>query len=170
MNWLDITILILAAAGLIKGLIDGIIRQAVSLAAFVMGIYLCREVAASLSELLMKLDWFPKDYVGFTSYFTGFVLIVSVVLLAGNIVHRLVSATPLSIFNHLTGGFLGLVFMAFFISLIFNGLELLDKNSSLLSQELKVESRFYYMIKNIIPSLLPGNLFRLITVCQVHPI
>jgi membrane protein required for colicin V production len=140
------------------------IRQVVSLVAFIVAIYLCREVAGSLSGFLSKLDWFPINYVGFTSYFIGFVLIVSVVVLAGNIVHRLISATPLSLFNHLIGGILGIVFMLFFISLIFNGLELLDKNSSLLSQEVKVESRFYYTIKNIIPSLLPGNLFKQLNV------
>jgi membrane protein required for colicin V production len=160
MNWLDIIILCLVAAGLIKGLIDGIIRQVVTLAAFVAGIYLCRGVAESLSVFLSQFDWFPKNYIGFISYFAGFVLIVSVVIFAGKIMHRLISATPLSIFNHLIGGMLGFVLMVFFISLIFNILELLDKNSSLLSQELKVESRFYYMIKNIIPSLLPGNLFK----------
>ncbi|MDR0835210.1 MAG: CvpA family protein [Tannerella sp.] len=160
MNWLDILILCLTGAGLIKGLIDGMIRQVVSLAAFVVGIYLCREVAGVLSGYLSQWEWFPKNYIGITSYFAGFVLIVAVVILAGNIVHRLISATPLSIFNHLIGGLLGVVFMLFFISLTFNILELLDKNSFLLSQELKVESHFYYVIKNILPALLPGNLFK----------
>ncbi|MDR2146209.1 MAG: CvpA family protein [Tannerella sp.] len=160
MNWLDILILCLAAAGLIKGLIDGMIRQVVSLAAIVIGIYLCSGVAGSLSVFLSQIDWFPKFYIGFISYLIGFLLIVSIVLLAGKIVHRLVSDTPLSIFNHLTGGALGLVFMLLFISLMLNIIELLDKNSLLLSQELKVESRFYYAIKNIIPSILPGNLFK----------
>ncbi|MDR3266389.1 MAG: CvpA family protein [Tannerella sp.] len=160
MNWLDITILCLAAAGLIKGLMDGIIRQVVSLAAFVVGIYLCSGVAGALSNFLSQFDWIPKHYIGFISYFVGFVLIVSVVILAGKIIHRIISATPLSIFNHLMGGVLGFILMILFISFIFNTIEVLDKNSSLLSQELKVESRFYYMIKNIISSLLPGELFK----------
>jgi membrane protein required for colicin V production len=164
MNWLDIIIVCLAAVGLVKGLIDGMIRQIVSLVAFVAGIYLCHEVAEWLSGFLSQFDWYPKNYIGFTSYFIGFVLIVSVVIFAGKIVHKIISATPLSIFNHLTGGILGLVLMLLFISLVFNIIEVLDKNSSLLAQELKVESRFHYMIKNIIPSLLPGNLFKQLNV------
>ncbi|MDR2384809.1 MAG: CvpA family protein [Tannerella sp.] len=160
MNWLDIIILCLVVAGLIKGLIDGIIRQIVSLVAFVAGIYLCSGIAGALSDFLSRFDWFSKYYINFLSYFIGFVLIVLVVLFAGNMIHRLVSATPLSIFNHLMGGFLGLVFILLFISLIFNILELIDKNAFLLTHELKMESRFYYIIKNIIPSLLPGNLLK----------
>jgi membrane protein required for colicin V production len=157
MNWLDIIILCFAAAGLIKGLKDGMIRQVVSLAAFVVGVFLCREVAGWLSRLLSQLNGFPEKYGDFISYFIGFVLIVSIVIFAGKIVHKLVSATPLGIFNHLTGGILGLVLMLSFISLAFNIIELFDKNSFvLLSKEIRDESRFYYKLQNIISSLYSG--------------
>ena len=159
MNWFDIVILCLFGAGLIKGLSDGAIRQVVAIAAFIIGLYLCRGVANWLCESFNQLEWFPKDATLLTSYTLGFVMIVGIVLLAGFIVHKMVSATPLSIFNHLAGGLLGLLLMVLFISFLLNLMEMFDIGTNLLSKEVKDESRFYYLIKNIIPSIFPGNFF-----------
>jgi membrane protein required for colicin V production len=161
MNWLDILILILTGVGLIKGLIDGMIKQAVSLLALVAGIYLCAWAGELLSGYLSQYQWFPQKYLKIISCFLGFVLISSMVILAGKFVDMLISATPLGIINHLVGGIVGLAIMVVVISLIFNVLEIFDKNSAILSQEIKVESRFYLYVKNIIPSFFPGNLFGL---------
>lgn len=161
MNWLDIVILCLAGAGLIKGLYDGMIKQVVALGALIIGIYLCAGAAGWLCGYLKQLDWFPQQAVVMTSYFLGFVLIVGVILLAGRVIHNVVSVTPLSIFNHIAGGLIGLLMMILFMSFLLNLMEMFDRNSVLLSQEIKVESRFYYTAKNIIPALFPGNLFEL---------
>ena len=159
MNWLDIVILCLAVAGLVKGLLDGVIKQVVALVALIFGIYLSTGAAGWLRGYLIQLDWFPQQMVLFASYFLGFVLIVGIILLAGHVIHNLINATPLSIFNHIIGGVLGLSLMMLFLSFLLNVIDLFNSNSILLSQEIKVESRFYYTIKNIIPTLFPGNLF-----------
>jgi membrane protein required for colicin V production len=159
MNWLDIVILCLTGVGLIKGLHDGVVRQVVSLAAMIIGIYLCAGSAEWIRGYLTKMEWFPQEVVVMTSYVLGFILIVGIILLIGQIVHRLISATPLSVFNHIVGGMLGLLMMALFISLVFNVIEMFDHQSVLLSQEIKVESRFYFYVKNIIPTFFPGNIF-----------
>ena len=161
MNWLDITILCLCGVGLIKGLFDGMIKQVVALAALIIGLYLCSGVSGWLCGYATDLAWFPPKAVVPVSYVLGFILIVGIVLLAGNIVHRLISATPLGFFNHLIGGFLGVVLMVLFISVVFNIMEVVDIKSTFLSQELKVESRFYDIIRSIIPSVFPGNLFEI---------
>ena len=160
MNWLDITILCLCGVGLIKGLFDGMIKQVVALAALIIGLYLCSGVSGWLCGYASGLTWFPPKAVVPVSYVLGFILIVGIVLLAGNIVHRLISVTPLGFFNHLFGGFLGVMLMVLFISIIFNIMELVDIQSTFLSQEVKVESRFYNIIRSIIP-VLPGNLFEI---------
>jgi membrane protein required for colicin V production len=159
MNWLDIVILGFTGVGLIKGLFDGMIRQVFSLVAMVAGVYLCAGSAEWIRNHLTKMEWFPQQAVIMTSYVFGFLLIVGVILLAGQIVHRLVSATPLGIMNHIVGGMLGLLMMALFVSLAFNVIEMFDHQSVLLSPEIKVESRFYFYMKNIIPAFFPGNIF-----------
>jgi membrane protein required for colicin V production len=159
MNWLDITILCLAGIGLVKGLFDGVIKQVVSLIALVAGIVFCTKVALWLRGYIIDLDWFPMEGVNIISYVLAFLLIVAVLLLAGEIVHRLIEATPLSLINHVIGGAFGLIVMILFLSLCFNFLELIDTGSNLIKVETKIESRFYYSIKEILPTIFPNNLF-----------
>ena len=161
MSWLDIVILCLLGIGLIKGLFDGIIKQVAAVVALIIGIYLCSGVALQLCDFLKQLEWFPQKAVLLTSYFLGFVLIVGILLLAGRIVHKLVDATPLGLFNHIFGGLVGFILMVLIISVLLNIIEVVDQQSALLSQEIKVESRYYDIIRKIIPSLFPGNLFGL---------
>ena len=82
-----------------------------------------------------------------------------VILLAGEILTRVVGATPLSVLNHLVGGVLGLCFMMAFVSLLLNSMEMIDKGSVLIPRQAKVESRFYNSVKEIIPTIYFQNLF-----------
>mgnify|MGYP001536066585 FL=1 len=159
MNWLDITLLCLAGIGFVKGLFDGVIKQVVSLIALLVGIFFCTKAALWLRGYILALGWFPEQGVTVLRYVAGFLLIVGVILLAGEILTRVVGATPLSVLNHLAGGVLGLCFMMAFISLLLNGMEMIDKGSVLIPRGAKVESRFYNSVKEIIPTIYFQNLF-----------
>ena len=56
MNWLDIVILCLGLAGLIKGVMDGMIKQVVAIAAMILGLYLSAGAATWVSGYLTQLD------------------------------------------------------------------------------------------------------------------
>ena len=159
MNWLDITLLCLAGIGFVKGLFDGVIKQVVSLIALLVGIFFCTKAALWLRGYILALGWFPEQGVTVLSYVAGFLLIVGVILLAGEILTRDVGVTPLSVLNHLAGGVLGLCFMMAFVSLLLNGIEMIDRGSVLISRQAKVESRFYNSVKEIIPTIYFQNLF-----------
>ena len=159
MNWLDIVLVCLAGIGFAKGLFDGVIKQVVSLIALLVGIFFCTKAALWLRGYILALGWFPEQGVTVLSYVAGFLLIVGVILLAGEILTRVVGATPLSVLNHLAGGVLGLCFMMAFISLLLNGMEMIDKGSVLIPRGAKVESRFYNSVKEIIPTIYFQNLF-----------
>ena len=159
MNWLDITLLCLAGIGFGKGLFDGFIKQVVSLIALVAAIFLCGEAAGWLCGYIVALGWFPEQGVSILSYVAGFILIMGVLVLAGEIVTKVIDATPLSIINHLGGGLLGLLLSLLFTSLVLNLLDFVDKSSLFISQETKVESRFYEPVRRIVPTIYPHNLF-----------
>ena len=159
MNWLDITLLCLAGIGFVKGLFDGVIKQVVSLIALLVGIFFCTKAALWLRGYILALGWFPEQGVTVLSYVAGFLLIVGVILLAGEILTRVVGATPLSVLNHLVGGVLGLCFMMAFVSLLLNSMEMIDKGSVLIPRQAKVEPRFYNSVKEIIPTIFFQNLF-----------
>ena len=159
MNWLDIVLLVLAVVGFAKGLFDGVIKQVVSLIALVVAIFFCGKVAAWLKGYIMALGWFPEEGTTIFSYVAGFLLIVGVFILAGEIVTRIIGATPLSVINHLCGGLFGLLVILVFTSLLLNMLEFVDKGSVLLPRQAKVESRFYYSVRQIVPTIFPSNMF-----------
>ena len=161
MNWLDITLLCLAGIGFGKGLFDGFIKQVVSLIALVAAIFLCGEAAGWLRGYIVALGWCPEQGVSVLSYVAGFILIMGVLVLAGEIVTKVIDATPLSIINHLGGGALGLLLVLLFTSLSLNLLDLVDRSGVFISQETKVESRFYEPIRQIVPTIYPHNLFSL---------
>ena len=154
MNWLDITLLCLAGIGFVKGLFDGIIKQVVSLIALVIAIFFCGKAAAWLKGYILALGWFPEEGVTILSYIAGFIL-------AGELVTKVVGATPLSVINHLFGGFFGLLVVLVFTSLLLNALEFVDRGSVLIHRQSKIESRFYYSVKQIVPTIFPHNLFSL---------
>ena len=159
MNWLDIVLLVLVVVGFAKGLFDGVIKQVVSLIALVVAIFFCGKVAAWLKGYIMALGWFPEEGTTIFSYVAGFLLIVGVFILAGEIVTRIIGATPLSVINHLCGGLFGLLVILVFTSLLLNMLEFVDKGSVLLPRQAKVESRFYYSVRQIVPTIFPSNMF-----------
>ena len=159
MNWLDVILLCLAGFGFVKGLFDGVIKQVVSLIALLFAIFFCGEVAVWLKDYILALGWFPEEGVSIICYILGFFLILGTLALAGEILSHVVGATPLGILNHLGGGLVGLIFIIAFMSLILNGLEIIDKGSVLISREAKVESRFYAPIKQIVPTIFPADLF-----------
>ncbi|MDH6535208.1 CvpA family protein [Parabacteroides sp. 52] len=159
MNWLDIVIVCLAGIGIVKGLFDGIIKQVVSLIALGAGIFFCGKAAVWLKEYIIGWGVFPPESITVVSYVLGFLVIVGLLLLAGEIVHRVIGATPLSILNHLLGGVFGILVMLLFLSLAFNLIEQVDKHAVCISSQAKAASRLYDPVKEIVPTIFPHNLF-----------
>jgi len=159
MNWLDIVLAVLAGAGLIKGYSDGFIRQVVFFFALITAIYLCSKVAVNLREYLLSIDVLPENSVTFLSYILAFIMIAGIITLAGWIMHKMISATPLSLLNHLAGALLGLVVSILLISLTLNVIEGLDRRSAFISRETKAESRFYFYCIELVPAIYPLDLF-----------
>ncbi|MDR3194721.1 MAG: CvpA family protein [Tannerella sp.] len=159
MNWLDITLAVLAIVGLVKGWMDGFVRQIVTFIAFAAAIYLCSEVAGFLRGYVVQKEWFPEQSVTAGSYAVAFLLIAGLVLLAGRVIHKMISVTPLGFLNRLAGSAFGLLITVLLLSLMLNVLEGVDSQSALVSQETKVESRFYFRVREFAPAIYPVELF-----------
>ncbi|MDR0795616.1 MAG: CvpA family protein [Tannerella sp.] len=159
MNWLDIVLVVLIVAGFVKGYTDGFIRQVVFFFALIAAIYLCSKGAVNLRGYVVQTGWFPEETITLVSSILAFIMIAGIITLAGWIIHKMISATPLSLFNHIAGALLGLVVTMLILSLTLNVLEVLDRRSALISPEMKVESRFYFYFKDLVPAIYPADLF-----------
>ncbi|MCC8154062.1 MAG: CvpA family protein [Tannerellaceae bacterium] len=140
---------------------DGFIKQVVSLIALVAGIFLCGKVAVALRGYIIETGWFSVESITIVSYVFAFLLIICILLLAGKIVHRIVGATPLSLFNHLAGGLFGVLVVILFSSLLLNLLDMADRYFMVIPVETKVESRLYYPVKEVIPTIYSHGSFYL---------
>jgi len=159
MNWLDIVCIVLVIAGFIKGYTDGFIRQIVFFFALIAGIFLCTKVSVNLRDYIISVDLFPENTISLLSYIFAFCLIAGVIMLAGWIIHKMISVTPLSLLNQLAGALLGLVVTVLLISLTLNVIEGVDRRSAIISTETKVESRYYLYFRDLIPSIYPFDFF-----------
>ena len=160
MNWLDIVLAALIVAGCVKGYVDGFIRQIVFFLALIAAIYLCSRVALSLRIYVVNADWFPEPSATIISYILAFTMIAGIITLAGWIIHKMISVTPLSLINQLAGAVLGMIVSILLLSLTLNVMDGLDRRSVLISRETKVESQFYWYVKEIVPAIYPFDFFK----------
>jgi membrane protein required for colicin V production len=108
---------------------------------------------------MLSTNWLPEYSVMIMSYVLAFIMIAGIIMLAGWIIHKMISVTPLSILNHLAGALLGLVMTLLLISLTLNIVERFDRQSSFISPKTKMESQFYFYFKDLVPTLYPIDLF-----------
>jgi membrane protein required for colicin V production len=159
MNWLDIIFAVLIIAGFIKGYTDGFIRQIVFFFALIAAIFLCSKVSVNLRDYIISIDFFPDNSITIMSYILAFILIAGIIMLAGWIIHKMISVTPLSLLNHLAGALLGFIITILLVSLTLNIIDGLDRNSVIISRETKEESRYYSSLKDLVPAFYPVGLF-----------
>lgn len=142
-----------------KGLVDGVVKQVVSLIALIAAVLLCGEIAYMLRSYIISLGIFPQNGITIISYILAFIMIVGLLKIAGNLLDRLIDSTPLSVLNHIGGGFIGFVIIILFMSLTFNIIEFIDTGSVLIPRQAKVESLFYQPLIEIVPTIFPSHLF-----------
>ena len=107
MNWLDLVLLAVVVVTAVLGIVKGLVKQVIGLAAVVAGL-----VLASLyyEEAAAVFGTFVESRL--LGHFLGFVLIFAVVLVAGALVGYLVHKAmvgPLALVNRLLGGVFGFV-------------------------------------------------------------
>jgi len=153
MNTLDYIILFPVVAGFIIGLFKGLIKEVISLAIVVLGIYLSRIFAPLASDLLTNwLDISPKGAqpLGFIAVFS----VVAIALtLAGRMLHGVVQSLSLGFLNSIVGGIFGSLKIALLISLLLNIVHALDHKFSIIEPETREKSLLYEPVKELAPDL-----------------
>jgi membrane protein required for colicin V production len=107
MNWLDIVFIVILVATLIIGIVKGLVRQVIGLAAVIFGLVLAGLYYGGAAEIIQKL---VHDQL--ISNFLGFLVIFFCVLAMGALISHLVSKAmkgPLAFVNRFFGGVFGLL-------------------------------------------------------------
>jgi len=106
MNWLDIVLAVLLLVTAVWGVVRGLVRQAIGIAAVIAGLILASRYYREASTPFRRL--MDNELL---AHFLGFVVLFLVVLAAGALVGFLLTKAmkgPLALVNRLFGGALGL--------------------------------------------------------------
>ncbi|KGN98122.1 hypothetical protein HQ36_04205 [Porphyromonas gingivicanis] len=163
MSWIDISILVIVGLSAIKGLREGLVKQMAFFLGIYVGIFASSYLTTFLEGKLISLLDISLKTAHSVGMAISFIVILLFVSWVGRLVGKAISRTPLAIFNRLGGFFFGLIipltilsYLFLFIdSIVFPTFSLFERDKEEQSTiDIRQESRFYYPVKNIVPTFI----------------
>lgn len=108
MNVVDITILLILVAFLVKGLVRGLLKELCSLVGLLGGAVLAFSFHGSLADMLVQSLRFPPSAAVVTAFLALFLTTILFFAVLGRLLSRFVNLLFLGGLNRLAGGFFGL--------------------------------------------------------------
>ena len=139
MTLLDLLLAIPMAWFVFKGWKHGIIRGAATLAGVVAGIW----AAVHLSQWVATLLGLEGDNPILLAFFVTFVGTMVLAYLLGRGIEKMMKAAKLSLANQISGAALGMVKALCILSVVINGIVLVDRQEQLLTPTVKEKSILY---------------------------
>lgn len=143
MNIIDIIISIPIGLGILFGLFKGLIKEFISLAAILIGIYGAKFLAPTLSSVLIKLFNSHYTIIVPLSHLIIFLLIIGTLMLLAHVFDRIISAIALGGLNRMLGGLFGGLKYALLISFLINIIDIVDSQFHIIERETKETSYIY---------------------------
>ncbi len=153
MNYFDIVVGLILAFALFKGFKNGLIIELASLIALVLGLLGAIKFSDITAQFLSQ--YIQSDYIGLMAFIATFILIVIGVHLVAKVVDKLVSAIALGPVNRILGALFSLLKYAFILSVLVAVINGFDRDSKLLSKDMKAKSFLYQPISSIAPLVFP---------------
>lgn len=149
MGLLDILLGIPLIWGLWKGLKNGLFMEIASIVALIAGIYGAIHFSYITGNYLSEhLEWDERN-MSIIAFVITFVLIISIVHLAGKLLTRVANFAMLGLLNKVAGGIFGILKVAILLGAAFIFFDRMDSTFNLLDDETKEQSILYQPIKDI---------------------
>jgi membrane protein required for colicin V production len=155
MNYIDIIIIVALGFAMVRGFINGLIREVASLAALILGIWGAIRFSSFTAEKLYDYFDMTGKYVGIFSFLITFGIIVVIIHFIGLLVDKLMEAVALGFVNKLLGIAFGLFKSVLILSVIFVVLNAIDIRKPFLPKEKIEQSILYNPISDIAPAIFP---------------
>lgn len=152
---LDILILLIIAWAAYKGFTKGLIVQAATLAALVLGIYGATHFSWYTAGLMHQHLSLKSDYMPLLAFILTFIGIVVLVHLLAKLLDKLLQAIALGFINRLTGAVFSILKMTLILSVLFMVLNTINAHISFLPAKEVAQSRLYAPISRLVPSIFP---------------
>ena len=155
MNYIDIIIIIILAIAMIRGFINGFVREIASLAALILGIWGAIKFSSFTAARLYDYFDMTGKYVGIIAFVITFIIIVIIIHFIGMLVDKLMEAVALGFINKLLGIGFGLLKSVLIMSVVFVVLNAIDEHRPFLPKEKIQGSMLYNPVSDIAPAIFP---------------
>jgi membrane protein required for colicin V production len=155
MNYIDIIIIGLIALAMIRGFMNGFVKEVASLAALILGIWGAIKFSSFTAEKLYDYFDMSGKYVGVVAFLVTMCIIAVLIQLMGMVIDKFVKAVALGLVNRLLGIGFGLLKSVLILSIVFVVLNAIDAGRPFLPRE-KIERSFLYNpISDVAPAIFP---------------
>lgn len=155
MNWIDAIIVVLLIISLVRGFMNGLVKEVASLAALILGIWGAIRFSAFTAEKLYDYFDMTGRYVGIIAFLITFGIIVVIIHFVGIIADKIADAASLGLINRVLGIGFGLLKSILLLSVLFVILNAIDARKPFLPQDTIEGSVFYSPISDIAPAIFP---------------
>jgi len=155
MNGIDIFILVLLGAGVIRGLIKGFIHMAAALLALVLGTILALKLSGAAQSYIAGKVEVSASWLPIVSFAAVFLLTALAIFLLAFLLDKLVKAVALGLVNRILGALFGLAMNALIISVILVLLNTIEEHKPFLPQEKIAQSKLWQPMSKLVPSIFP---------------
>ncbi len=156
MNYIDITIALLLAFGIIRGFFKGFIVEVTSLAGLVLGIYGAIHFSHFLSNFLKNYVSWDPSMLQLVSFAGTFIIILILISVAGKVFTKVAENIALGVLNKFLGALFGLLKIALIVSVVLMIFSKLNKTLPFVDQSKVQESILYEPVKNFAPAIFPN--------------
>ncbi|PJB11513.1 MAG: colicin V production protein [Flavobacteriales bacterium CG_4_9_14_3_um_filter_40_17] len=153
MNYIDLTIGVILAVGLVRGFMKGFIVEVASLLALLLGLYGAYTFSDFVAEYLKSQFNWSFEHLKLISFFLTFIFIAFTVNLLGKALTKIAEAVALGIFNKLLGAFFGGLKWMLILSVLINLFEILMGKTSFDRPRIVQESRLFEVVKRVSPAI-----------------
>ena len=150
MSYIDIILLLPLVYGLIRGLFQGLVKELTAIAAIIIALLCAKFFAPQAALLIAKYVSFPENICQIIAYLAIFLIVALLLHLIGYIISKLLKAIALGWLNRLLGAIFGTLKWALIVSVLLNGVDLLDDYLHFIKPELKENSYMYEPMKKIV--------------------
>jgi membrane protein required for colicin V production len=155
MNYIDIIIIAIIALAMVRGFMNGFVKEVASLAALILGIWGAIKFSSFTAAKLYDYFDMSGKYVGIVAFLVTMCVIAVLIQLMGMVIDKLVKAVALGLVNRLLGIGFGLLKSVLILSVVFVVLNAIDSGRPFLPKE-KIERSFLYNpISDIAPAIFP---------------
>ncbi len=156
MNYVDMFVVVLFAWAIFRGATRGLVMQATTLAALVIGIYGAVKLSGFTARIIANHVSVNEEYLYLIALALTFVAVFILISLAGKAIDKILEAIQLSLLNKILGVIFSICKMALIMGIILAYVDRLDYQMTFLPEGTKENSIFFNPLSSLAKAIFPG--------------